>query len=191
MSSKEVRVSITGKVVEVEKSFKYTSISNKIIQPEMPQAKSSEQVESIEAMEGNDGSPLGALQRLVASNGSGNNSASIVKGIIDEGVKECDYWLNRTLQATDNYQGQRTIAIAKSLGSWTQSTGMKIINGFATGGPVGGIIATAMAVVDTGLSIYKNYNEEQFKIDVQNTELDMIRVRSGYSLTSGSIGGDK
>lgn len=191
MSSKEVRVSITGKVVEVEKTFRYTSVENKTIYPERPEAKSPEQIESIEAMEGNNGSPLGALQRLVSGNGSRNSSTNIVKSLIQEGVNECDYWLNRTLQATDNYQGQRTIAVAKNLGSWAQSAGMKIINGISTGGIMGGIIATGLVALDTSLSIYKNYNEEQFKIDIQNTELDMTRVRSGYSLTSGSIGGDK
>lgn len=104
---------------------------------------------------------------------------------------EAKYQINKYFTTRDDYVGQRDMNTAISFANMAVSLGASIGAGFAVGGPVGAVIAGVTSVVSTAVSIYNTLDAQNLKVDQMNAQLAFTRQRSGYSLTSGSVGENK
>lgn len=182
-SSKNIVITLKGQVI-------YKNESNKTKAQE--KLADTTNIQATGDMDGGySESPLGEMvsniRSVTKTTTAGAFAIQIGKTLLSNG----DQWLQRSLQATDQYRFQRTITEAKTVASWMTSSGSKIIAGAMAGGSVGAVLATIDVAVETGLNIWQNQENQRLQINKQETEMDMSRVRFGYSLNSGSIGGDK
>ena len=132
-----------------------------------------------------------------------NLSSWLVHKALDEAKSQIstavDYEFSRYYSTHDDYIGQRNYEIAKANISLAVSVGTSIYAGAkmgaAVGGPIGAAAGAAMATITSGVNLALQYNrameQQQLKIDQMNAQLSYTRQRSGYSLTSGSVGEDK
>ena len=110
-----------------------------------------------------------------------------------------DYEFSKYYSTHDDYIGQRNYEIAKANINIAVSVGTSIYSGAAMGasigGPVGAAVGAVASAVASGVNLAIQYNrameQQQLKIDQMNAQLSYTRQRSGYSLTSGSIGENK
>lgn len=182
-SSKNITITLKGYVVYKKESGGSTA-QEKIVNATQPEAGTS-------ALGGDESSPLGMIQQSVKSLITNTTAvaygAKICKDLLTFGLEN----VNITLQSHDNYKAQTTLNRAKQYLSYGVSSVATIASGFILGGPVGGALAIASVAVSSITNAYTANREQQLAIDTQNTQMDLARVRSGYSLNSGSIGGDK
>ena len=113
------------------------------------------------------------------------------KAAAKEVVNFADYMFQRHMKLNDDYIGQRNYTAAKNIVGRIGSVGTAIASGFATAGPVGAVIAGALSVAAIGVDIAENYIQQNDNIQKMELNLSFNRMRSGYSLTSGSIGEDR
>lgn len=110
-----------------------------------------------------------------------------------------DYEFSMYYSTHDDYIGQRNYEIAKANINLAVSVGTSLYSGAAmgasVGGPVGAAVGLAASAVSTGVNLALQYSrameQQQLKINQMNAQLSYTRQRSGYSLTSGSIGEDR
>ena len=102
-----------------------------------------------------------------------------------------DYVFERHMKLNDDYIGQRNYTAAKNIIGRIASVGTAIGSGFVHGGPVGAVIAGVLSVAAIGVDIAQNYMQQNDNIQKMELNLSFNRMRSGYSLTSGSIGEDR
>ena len=139
---------------------------------------------------------LGGLDSNEKENGLLEGSKSVVinqayskmKSLV---INNVDYAINRHFNLTDDYIGQRTYNIAKSIIGKGKDFATSIAAGFAVGGPVGAAVSAAFSVVSTGIEVWKNYDQQNIMLKQMDTQLEYSRQRAGFSLTSGSIGENK
>lgn len=135
--------------------------------------------------------------------GGQNLSSWLVHKALDEAKSQIstavDYEFSKYYSTHDDYIGQRNYEIAKANISLAVSVGTSIYSGAAMGaslgGPIGAAVGAMASTVFTGVNLALQYNrameQQQLKIDQMNAQLSYTRQRSGYSLTSGSVGEDK
>lgn len=111
----------------------------------------------------------------------------VAKEIIDY----ADYMFQRHMKLNDDYIGQRNYTAVKNIVGRAGSVVTAIGSGFATGGPAGAVIAGLISVAAIGVDITQNYQQQTDNIQKMELNLSFNRMRSGYSLTSGSIGEDR
>ena len=102
-----------------------------------------------------------------------------------------DYVFQRHMKLNDDYIGQRNYTAVKNIVGRAGSVVTAIGSGFATGGPAGAVIAGLISVASIGVDIAENYMQQNDNIQKMELNLSFNRMRSGYSLTSGSIGEDR
>lgn len=110
-----------------------------------------------------------------------------------------DYEFSMYYSTHDDYIGQRNFEIARANINMAVKVGTSLYSGVSMaasiGGPIGAAISAAAAVVSTGVDLALQYSrameQQQLKIDQMNAQLSYTRQRSGYSLTSGSVGEDR
>lgn len=110
-----------------------------------------------------------------------NQSKSIIK-------EESKYWLDRKFNLEDDYVSQRNVNIASNIISRAIGDIGSIASATMIAGPVGFAVASVMVGVGLITDIVKNYQQQSDNIRIMNNQLNFSRVRSGYSLTAGSIG---
>ena len=108
-------------------------------------------------------------------------------------IEEVKYQINRHFRLTDDYISQQNLNIALGVVSKTKNAALGALGTFkALGGGgagiLGAITAAGIAVVQTGVQIVHNYEEEKLRLNKMNAELSFNRQRAGYSLTAGSVG---
>ena len=130
------------------------------------------------------GRVMGALNKATGGN---FDKAAAAKEV----VNFADYMFQRHMKLNDDYIGQRNYTAAKNIVGRIGSVGTAIASGFATAGPVGAVIAGALSVAAIGVDIAENYIQQNDNIQKMELNLSFNRMRSGYSLTSGSIGEDR
>ena len=121
-----------------------------------------------------------------------NEAASQLKSAVD-------YEFSKYYTTHDDYIGQRNYEIAKAQINLAVSVGTSLYSGMSMGasigGPVGAAVGLAASAVSSGVNLALQYSrameQQQLKIDQMNAQLSYTRQRSGYSLTSGSIGENK
>lgn len=190
-SSKEIRVVVVGKVKTVSPSGKTDS------QEKLPDTTDSTVEPSDNGGNGYYGggngenrSPITSLSDTVRHIFKPVSVIASTKSIMDTMQQALIYGANYYLRAKNDYQGQQNINIAANILQKGMSTGLMVMGSWSLG-PVAGVMATIVAGAKIGFDIYKNYNEQNFMLEQQQTELDYSRVRAGFSLTGGSIGEDK
>lgn len=104
---------------------------------------------------------------------------------------EAKYQINKYFNTRDDYIGQRNLNVATSMANMAIGLGSSIVAGFMTGGPVGAAVAGVTSVLSTAVSVYNTLDAQNLKVDQMNAQLQFTRQRSGYSLTSGSVGDNK
>lgn len=105
-----------------------------------------------------------------------------------EVLQVASYETNKYFNLHDDYIGQRNLTIAKNVISKGMGMATTIASGFMMGGAIGGAIALVGTATALGVEIYQNYDQENIRIRQTNAQLAYSRMRSGYSLTSQSIG---
>lgn len=111
-----------------------------------------------------------------------------------EGTELMDFGLymwQRSMNLSDDYIGLRNLNVARNVISRGMGIGTAMISAGAMFGPVGVAVAAVTSAVTLGLDIYKNYSEQQITLQKLDAQLQFNRVRAGYSLDSGSIGGER
>lgn len=103
-------------------------------------------------------------------------------------LSSADYFIDRALMLRDDYQGQRSLNVAKNLIGKGISTATFVGVGVAIGGVVGGVIGAVVSVANTNMEIYKNYSQERLKITSMNESLKFNEERAGTSLIDGNRG---
>ena len=116
---------------------------------------------------------------------------SIVNNTISSVISATEYHFEKQWQLDDDYISQRTYTIAKNFITASMGAVSTIAVGFSTAGIAGGILATAYEAINTGMNIYKNYDQQSIKIKQMDAQLDYTRVRAGYSVQAESIGEGK
>ena len=98
----------------------------------------------------------------------------------------------------DDYIGQRNFEIAKACIGIAVNVGTSMVSGAMVGasaGPVGAAIGAVAGATFSGVNLALQYNRamerQQLTVNQLNAQLQYTRQRSGYSLTSGSVGEDK
>lgn len=104
---------------------------------------------------------------------------------------EAKYQINKYFSTRDDYVGQRDMNAAMSMANMAIGLGTSVVAGFMVGGPVGAIAAGVTSVLSTAVNIYNTLDAQNLKVDQMNAQLAFTRQRSGYSLTSGSVGDNK
>lgn len=109
--------------------------------------------------------------------------------------KQAQWQVNRNFALNDDYIGERNLQIAKgyvdiiaqdagTIASWTMAG--------AKAGPWGAVagfaIGTGVAIGNRIMSVTRNLQDQQLRIDQMDAELSFNRQRAGFSLNSGSIG---
>lgn len=140
---------------------------------------------------GGEASPLGSLVGNIRSVTTATTVMASVAHMGQTLISNGDQWFTRSLQAQGRYREQQTLQEAKTIASWMTSSVGKIGTAAITGGPIGAVVATLDVALETSLSIWQNQENQRLRINQQETEMDMSRVRAGYSLTSGSYGEDR
>lgn len=109
-----------------------------------------------------------------------------------------DYEFTRYYSTHDDYIGQRNYEVAKTFVGMAVSVGTSIYAGAKVGasaGPIGAVVGAAAGATFSGVSMALQYSRamesQQLRVDQMNAQLSYTRQRSGYSLTSGSIGEDR
>lgn len=110
-----------------------------------------------------------------------NQAKSIIK-------EESKYWLDRKFNLEDDYVTQRNVNIASNIISRSISDIGSIASATMIAGPVGFVISSVAVGVGLITDTIKNYQQQNDNIRIMNNQLNFSRVRSGYSLTAGSIG---
>ena len=98
------------------------------------------------------------------------------------------YGINRHLQLTDNYVGERYLNAGVNVISRAFSMGTAIYAGFSVGGVVGAVVGAVAATTDLIFDVATNFDKQYILLRQMDAQLDYQRQRAGYSLTSGSIG---
>lgn len=114
-------------------------------------------------------------------------------------ISEAKYQVNKYFSTRDDYIGQRSMNNALTMANKAVSLGTSALAGFSMGmefgGPAGALIGTLAAVTfgvaDTAISVHQALDAQKLNIDAMNAQLSFMRQRSGYSLTSGSVGENK
>lgn len=114
-------------------------------------------------------------------------------------ITAVDYEYTRYYSAHDDYIGQRNYEVAKTFISKAASVGNSMFSGAvmgaSVGGPIGAVVGAAASATFSGVNMALQYSRamesQQLRIDQMNAQLSYTRQRSGYSLTSGSIGEDR
>ena len=104
---------------------------------------------------------------------------------------EAKYQINKYFTTRDDYVGQRNVNVAMSMANMAIGFGSSIVAGFMVGGPVGAVIGGITSAVSTAVGVYNTLDAQNLKVDQMNAQLAFTRQRSGYSLTSGSVGDNK
>lgn len=104
---------------------------------------------------------------------------------------EAKYQINKYFVTRDDYVGQRNVNAAMSMANMAIGFGSSIVAGFMVGGPVGAVIGGISSAVSTAVGVYNTLDAQNLKVDQMNAQLAFTRQRSGYSLTSGSVGDNK
>ena len=104
---------------------------------------------------------------------------------------EAKYQINKYFTTRDDYVGQRNVNVAMSMANMAIGFGSSIVTGFMVGGPVGAVIGGIASAVSTAVGVYNTLDAQNLKVDQMNAQLAFTRQRSGYSLTSGSVGDNK
>lgn len=109
-----------------------------------------------------------------------------------------EYEFSKYYTTHDDYIGQRNFEIAKACVGIAVNVGTSIVSGAMVGalaGPVGAAIGAAAGAAFSGVNLALQYNRamerQQLTVNQLNAQLQYTRQRSGYSLTSGSVGEDK
>lgn len=110
-----------------------------------------------------------------------NQSKSIIK-------EESKYWLDRKFNLEDDYVSQRNVNIASNIINRAIGDIGSVASATMIAGPVGFVISSVAVGVSLITDIVKNYQQQSDNIRIMNNQLNFSRVRSGYSLTAGSIG---
>lgn len=105
--------------------------------------------------------------------------------------EELPYELSKAITMSDDYVAARRISATASVVSKGASVAQALSTAFAAGGLIGLGIATIGESAMLGIEIYQNYDKQSIALRKQDAQLDYLRQRAGYSLTSGSIGEDK
>lgn len=113
------------------------------------------------------------------------------RSLANLGVDMVMYRVNRNLTLSDNYLAQQDMEIALNVFSTVKSAAMSVVGGAMVAGPWGAIAMAAVKVAQTGVNIYKNYDQENLRIKAMDAQLDFSRQRAGYALTAGSRGEDR
>ncbi len=134
----------------------------------------------------------GALQRSSLASVMINQAYEYAKSIV---VNEVSYEVNKYFDLTDDYETKRdlniAIGVAKKVGGIAVSTaaGAKLGASFGpVGAIIGGVIGFTGSTVGEAINIYQSYDKQSITMKQRNKQLEYTRVRSGYSLTSGSVG---
>ena len=106
-------------------------------------------------------------------------------------INEARYEINKDFAMRDDYIGQRDINISLGVISKVYSIGTSVVSGAIMGGAIGASVALAGSLLVEGIQVYQNLDQQNIKIAQLNSQLDYNRIRTGYSLTSGSIGENK
>ena len=114
-----------------------------------------------------------------------------VSEISSQAVEMAMYALDRHLQLTDNYIGERYVKAGKEVIGKTISIGSSIAMAFFSGGVIGAALAAVVAIGSTAFDVFKNFDQQNIMVKQMNSQLEYQRQRAGYSLTSGSIGENK
>lgn len=104
---------------------------------------------------------------------------------------EAKYQINKYFVTRDDYIGQRNLNIAMAKISMVTDIGATIATGALAGGLPGAVVAGVTSLVTTAVGIYNTLDAQNLKVDQMNAQLAFTRQRSGYSLTSGSVGENK
>lgn len=114
-------------------------------------------------------------------------------------INSAEYFIERSFQLTDDYEGQRDFNIAKGFLKRGIAIGGAIVSGavtgFKAGGPIGAVIGASVSGVGSiGMDVIntaQGIDKQNIAIAQLNEQLSYTRQRAGYSLTSGSIGDNK
>lgn len=101
------------------------------------------------------------------------------------------YGINRHLQLTNDYLGERYLKTGVNVISRLVSTTKAIKAGGMVGGVYGAVVAAILSVADLTFDIVKAQDQQNIHIAQMDKQLQYQRQRAGYSLTSGSIGENK
>lgn len=112
---------------------------------------------------------------------------------------ELEYEIGKAITMRDDYVAQRRLSATYSIASKGASAYAAVAGGYeigsslgiAYGGPIGAALAAIGIAASIGVDIYQNYDRQRIAINKQEAQLDYLRQRAGYSLTSGSIGEDR
>lgn len=123
-------------------------------------------------------------------------SSSVLANQVFDALKknittEAKYQINKYFTTRDDYVGQRNVNVAMSMANMAIGFGSSIVTGFMVGGPVGAVIGGIASAVSTAVGVYNTLDAQNLKVDQMNAQLAFTRQRSGYSLTSGSVGDNK
>lgn len=102
-------------------------------------------------------------------------------------LSAADWAITRSFYLRDDYIGQRNYAEAKQTISAVASD-IASIASWASLGPVGIAVGTAMTIGNRIFSYYKSMDAQSLQIKQMDATLDFNRQRAGYSLSSGSVG---
>lgn len=110
-----------------------------------------------------------------------------------------EYEFSKYYTTHDDYIGQRNFEIAKAIIGIAVNVGSSVVSGAtvgaSAGGAVGAVIGAAAGALFSGVNLALQYNrameQQQLTINQLDAQLQYTRQRSGYSLTSGSVGEDK
>lgn len=104
---------------------------------------------------------------------------------------EAKYQINKYFSTRDDYVGQRNLNVALTKVNMIVGLGTSVAAGFMVGGPVGAVIGGVSSIVTTAVGAFNTLDAQNLKVDQMNAQLAFTRQRSGYSLTSGSVGDNK
>lgn len=126
-------------------------------------------------------SKIDSFTNTYVSNFIINQSKSIIK-------EESKYWLDRKFNLEDDYVSQRNVNIASNIINRAIGDISSVASATLIAGPVGFVVSSIAVGVGLITDIVKNYQQQSDNIRIMNNQLNFSRVRSGYSLTAGSIG---
>lgn len=126
-------------------------------------------------------SKIDSFTNTYVSNFIINQSKSIIK-------EESKYWLDRKFNLEDDYVSQRNVNIASNIINRAIGDIGSIASASLIAPPFGFAVASVAVGVSLITDIVKNYQQQSDNIRIMNNQLNFSRVRSGYSLTAGSIG---
>lgn len=106
-------------------------------------------------------------------------------------ISSAEYFIERSFQLTDDYEGQRDFNIAKGFLKRGIAIGGAIVSGAVMGGPIGAVVAGVGSIGMDVINTAQGIDKQNIAIAQLNEQLSYTRQRAGYSLTSGSIGDNK